>query len=417
MLNKEDLLELRGRYFQFVSQCFQTFAKPFGFPNIRGMQLLPPDEKYWWVREADPTANLPLRRLRFPPASQPQNYFEVLFGDRAKPASTPRIYYENATDGFYSFFVENYKNLTFLPDWFSEFLQINLNIYNDLSLVELGREALFVVVLTYYYVMVVRVAIGWFVSINPYVFPLSYLVMFVDWIDEVITSITPVLGGFGIGTPLLFMYVGKFADYVNNLVFTMPYLPSEGQFQKAFISGQVKNILAFKDLPYLWYTRTIPNELREFWYLERKDIYNYMKKAYGKIDLQIDPDPIVRKEFNEFLLNRTLVEQKPKLNIITYDYSELMQKIMKFLIVLFQRFINIIEHLFGNFNSYFDKIISYKNHDLLISQFFINCKLLLIELLSKYNINILDIENFNHNNLLYSNSKQFLIATIHSFNF
>ena len=36
--------------------------------------------------------------------------------------------------------------------------------------------------------MVVRVAIGWFVSINPYVFPLSYLVMFVDWIDEVISN-------------------------------------------------------------------------------------------------------------------------------------------------------------------------------------------------------------------------------------
>lgn len=389
MLNKEDLLELRGRYFQFVSQCFQTFAKPFGFPNLRGMQLLPPDEKYWWIREADPTADLPLRRLRFPPAAQPQNYFEVLFGDRAKPASTPRIYYENASDGFYSYFVENYKNLTFLPDWFSEFLQINLHIYNDLSLVELGREALFVVVLTYYYVMVVRVAIGWFVSINPYVFPLSYLVMFVDWIDEVITSITPVLGGFGIGTPLLFMYVGKFADYVNNLVFTMPYLPSEGQFQKAFIAGQVKNILAFKDLPYLWYKYSIPNELREFWYTERRDIYKYMKKAYGQIDLTILPDRLAEPLP---YIDLNLIEQKPEpfiifnCNINDSYYLELMQKIMKFFVVLFQCFINIADHLFTNFNFYFNKISTYKFHDLLVPQFVVD-------------------------------SKQFLIATIHSFNF
>lgn len=405
MLNKEDLLELRGRYFQFVSQCFQTFAKPFGFPNLRGMQLLPPDEKYWWIREADPTADLPLRRLRFPPAAQPQNYFEVLFGDRAKPASTPRIYYENASDGFYSYFVENYKNLTFLPDWFSEFLQINLNIYNDLSLIELGREALFVVVLTYYYVMVVRVAIGWFVSINPYVFPLSYLVMFVDWIDEVITSITPVLGGFGIGTPLLFMYVGKFADYVNNLVFTMPYLPSEGQFQKAFIAGQVKNILAFKDLPYLWYKYSIPNELREFWYTERRDIYKYMKKAYGQIDLTILPDRLAEPLP---YIDLNLIEQKPEpfisfnFNINDYHYLDLMQKIMKFFVILFQRFINIADHLFSSFNFYFNKIITYKLHDLLVPQFVVDCKLLFSNSLS------IDLTN---------DSKQFLIAIIHSFNF
>jgi len=405
MLNKEDLLELRGRYFQFVSQCFQTFAKPFGFPNLRGMQLLPPDEKYWWIREADPTADLPVRRLRFPPAAEPHNYFEVLFGDRAKPASTPRIYYENASDGFYSYFVENYKNLTFLPDWFSEFLQINLNIYNDLSLIELGREALFVVVLTYYYVMVVRVAIGWFVSINPYVFPLSYLVMFVDWIDEVITSITPVLGGFGIGTPLLFMYVGKFADYVNNLVFTMPYLPSEGQFQKAFIAGQVKNILAFKDLPYLWYKYSIPNELREFWYTERRDIYKYMKKAYGQIDLTILPDRLAEPLP---YIDLNLIEQKPEpfiifnFNINDYHYLEFIQKIMKFFVILFQRFISIADHLFNNFNFYFNKLITYKPHDLLVPQFVVDCKLLFSNSLS------IDLTN---------DSKQFLIATIHSFNF
>ena len=143
-----------------------------------------------------------------------------------------------------------------------------------------------------------------------------------------------------------------------------------------------------------------------------------MKKAYGKIDLRIDPDPISVNEFGEYMKTRSLIEQKPELNIVTYDYSEFMQKIIKSLIVLFQRFVNITDHLFSNFNSYFDTIISYKNHDLLISRSFINCKLLFIELLSRYpNNNILDIENFNHNDLFYSNSKQFLIANIHSFNF
>jgi hypothetical protein len=28
-------------------------------------------------------------------------------------------------EGFYNFYIENYKNIYFLPDWFSEFLQVN----------------------------------------------------------------------------------------------------------------------------------------------------------------------------------------------------------------------------------------------------------------------------------------------------
>ena len=69
-INKEDLLELRGKYFEFVSHSFQTLAKPFGFPNTRGMQLMAPDDNYWWIREASPGDDLPLRRLRFPPFSK-----------------------------------------------------------------------------------------------------------------------------------------------------------------------------------------------------------------------------------------------------------------------------------------------------------------------------------------------------------
>jgi hypothetical protein len=309
-INKEDLLELRGKYFEFVSHSFQTLAKPFGFPNIRGMQLIAPDDNYWWIRETSPGDDLPLRRLRFPPFSKPQNYFEVLFGDRPKPAFTPRVYYENATDGFYSYYIENYKNLRFLPDWFSEFLQIKLNIYNDLSIIELGREALFVMILVYYYTIIIRVAIGWFVTINPYVFPFSYLVMFVDWIDEVVTSIMPVLGGFGIGTPLLFIYVGKCADYLNNLVFTMPYLPSEGLFQKTFLQGQIKNVLTFKDLPYLWYKYSIPNEIREFWYTDRQDILKFMQKAYGQLNIRILPDRLIDHPINQVIYQTSCLLQE-----------------------------------------------------------------------------------------------------------
>ena len=290
-INREYLLQLRGQYFEFVSFCFQLLARLFGFPEVPGMPLLPPQDSYLAIQEEKALSDqLPIRRIPFPPDSHPQNYFEILFGDLPKPATTPRIYYQSDNDGFYSYYIENYKNLQFLPNWFSEFLQINCNICSDISILELGREALFVVITVYYYILVLRITMGWFLAINPYVFPISYFVILVDWIDDFVSSFFPTFGGFGLGTPLLFIFMGKFADYVNNLVFTMPYLPSEGILEKTIIQGQVKDILTFKNLPYLWYKYPIPNEIREFWANERLDILKYMHKTYGTLDINFLPD-------------------------------------------------------------------------------------------------------------------------------
>ena len=292
MVNREHLLQLRGQYFEFVSFCFQTFARLFGFPHIPGMNLFPPQDRYWVIREEETSLddNLPIRRILFPPKSHPQNYFEIFFGDLPKPVTTPRVYYQSDNDGFYNYYIENYKNLQFLPNWLSEFFQINCNICNDISILELGREALFVVITVYYYILIIRVTMGWFLAINPYVFPVSYFVILVDWIDDFASSLFPTFGGFGLGTPILFVCMGKLADYVNNLVFTMPYLPSEGIFEKTIIQGQVKDILTFKNLPYLWYKYPIPNEIREFWYNERLDILKYMQKEYEVLNINFLPD-------------------------------------------------------------------------------------------------------------------------------
>ena len=62
------------------------------------------------------------------------------------------------------------------------------------------------------------------------------------------------------------------ADSLNHLVFTMPFLPSEGEETKVLINQQMKDVLVFHYLPILWYRYPIPNDLREFWYKERPDI-------------------------------------------------------------------------------------------------------------------------------------------------
>jgi hypothetical protein len=80
--------------------------------------------------------------------------------------------------------------------------------------------------------------------------------------------------------------LGVVADSLNHLVFTMPFLPSEGEETKLLINQQMKDVLVFHYLPILWYRYPVPNDIREFWYRERPDILNYMQKAYKDLDIQ-----------------------------------------------------------------------------------------------------------------------------------
>ena len=91
------------------------------------------------------------------------------------------------------------------------------------------------------------------------------------------------------------------ADSLNHLVFTMPFLPSEGEETKLLINEQMKNVLVFHYLPILWYRYPIPNDIREFWYKERPDILEYMEKAYQDLDIQFLPDNIVSQLKQESL--------------------------------------------------------------------------------------------------------------------
>lgn len=292
-VNKEYLFELRGKFFEFVGLCYQTLAKPFGFPKIKGMPLIQLQDTYWWTREESPVDELQLRRVPFPPSpymSRPDKFWEVIFGTKPFPLETPRMYYETPENGYYSYYIESYKNLRFLPNWLSEFLQIKCHICTDISILELARESVFAALAIYFYMCMIRISLGWFVSINPYIFPIAYFIALIDWVDEIATAIAPSFGGLGLGTPVLFFIIGKVADFLNNLVFTMPYLPDERNYEKTFINGQLKDVLVFRDLPYLWYKYPIPNEIRTFWFLNRPDILRNMEKLYGHLHINFQPD-------------------------------------------------------------------------------------------------------------------------------
>lgn len=288
MTIRDQLATLKRDFFQQTEDFFQALAAPFGFPENPGMPVLP-IQAYDWEKPSF-RDKLPTHLVRFPPDSGPKNYFEVIVGQIPKPATIPRVFYESTTDGFYNFYIPNYKNIFFLPNWVSEFFQIQCKQCVDISQLEVFREMLFLALLSYYYIINLRLFLGWLVIINPYTIPWSFFIALVDWVDELSTGVLPAIGGTNYAMPILMAIVGKMADSLNHLVFTMPFLPSEGVPAKIVVEGETLDVLVFRHLPFLWYKYPIPNDIRLFWVSYRPDILSYMEKYYKHLDIQLLPD-------------------------------------------------------------------------------------------------------------------------------
>jgi len=315
----DKLINIRQAFFDKVEEFAINFATKFGYPENPGMPLIPPrvgvdGEPYLGFKIYDSDI-LTVRTVPFPPQPTAENLIELLLGNLPKLQPLNRLFYESKTDGFYSFYIENYKNLIFLPNWFSEFLQIHLNFCLDITFLEVFREVLFLSIMGYGEIVSFRILLAWIISINPYTFPWNYFVALVDWTEETLLGLVPSIFAVNFSGPILLLIIGRCADSLNNVVFTMPYLPSEGEPLKIYIDGNIRNVLAFRYLPILWYKYPIPNEIRQYWYTERPDILKYMQKAYKDVDIQFLPDEVIQKN------NSTLIKEI-ELNIEIEPLSE-----------------------------------------------------------------------------------------------
>ena len=282
--------------YHMVGNFFKLIAGFFGYPQNPGMSTTYdydiPNELY--AREQF-RASLPKHETFFPPLQEPQSWFELIFGPTPKIDTVARYIYESKEEGFYNFYIENYNNIYFLPDWLSEFLQIQLNQCLDISLLETIREVLFIGILMYYQIVILRISLSWLIYINPYTVPWCYLAAAVDWTEEVLTGLLPSVVGVNITGTVFLGFLGAIGDSLNHLVFTMPFLPREGETGKLLIDGQMKDVIVFHYLPTLWYKYPIPNEIREFWYNKRPEILDYMEKAYKDLDIQLLPNQIIEQ--------------------------------------------------------------------------------------------------------------------------
>lgn len=287
----EKFVSVRTGFYNLVEKGFENLAQWFGYPENPGMPTLSTlsDSLY---DKSQFFNDLPKRITYFPPAQRPETWFETIFGPAPRVEVLPRYIYETKEEGFYNFYIENYRNIFFLPDWLSEFLQVRLGICLDISSLEIIREVLFIGLVLYSQMVLLRIAISWLISINPYTFPWSYLAAAVDWTEDLLQGIIPSVLGVNVTGSVFLGALGVVADSLNHLVFTMPFLPSEGEETKLVINNEMKDVLVFHYLPTLWFKHPIPNEIREFWYYLRPDIFEYMKTTYHNLAINFDPDTI-----------------------------------------------------------------------------------------------------------------------------
>ena len=307
MIFDNRIKELQTIVFEIFEKLFYSIAKFLGYPYVPGMPVIPLDNKMY--TDLTRKAFLSKHITAVPPSQvqRPENLTQALFGTFPYTMPVEKHFYEHEGEGYYNFYIENYRNIFFLPDWLSSYIQIHFNITVDHSNLEMFRDIFFYMILLYASIFTIRNTLFWFLTINPYTNPWLVIVDLVDPIYDGVAGIIPCVVGLDLVPTILASLIGKGADTLNHLVFTMPFLPSEGNEVKMMIDGELKNVIQFHYLPYLWYRFPIPKELREFWYSERPDILDFMEKNYHQLSVNFRP-LVTTPEIHSTLDSTTFIE-------------------------------------------------------------------------------------------------------------
>ena len=283
---------------KWISGLFDKFSRLIGSP--KGMSMSSPIETI--LTGKDQTV-LPIYRAETDPETF-TSWSKVVWGHLPKTSVILRNEFVDLERGlgYYNFYFIRYKNIFFLPDAISEYLQVNdiLDCATSLAKVEAIREALFIGLSVYMVIVNVRTILFWFLTINSYTIPWIILHTFVDWTDDIIEAISPVIAGVSPGTMILTTIIGILSDGLNRCLFTMPYLPSEGYKVTKLIEDRLMPVLQFEGLPKLWYEHPIPNSIREYWFYDDPNIFGFMYKTYP--ELQILPDGLTVDDINPLFL-------------------------------------------------------------------------------------------------------------------
>lgn len=167
------------------------------------------------------------------------------------------------------------KKALFLPDPVSEFIQRALHIHTyDLEYTHIFRECqyfLYIALFTYLTLTQVYFFMCSCLFLNPYTYPYVLLTDLVLPYQLFFEDLFPTIFGFSTGQLAAQLLLGVLMNAIRDLVFTMPFLPSEGVIQVAAanandLSPVGEQFYLFSGIPKLWQAYGIPVDLRTDWF-------------------------------------------------------------------------------------------------------------------------------------------------------
>ena len=277
----ELLIDFKKILVEAVHELFLIIAtKFFNYPEVPGM-LAAKNLSNFDQRAYDYFRNLPVHETVTPPWPRPRTLIQALFGNTPHFEPIKRHFY-TGTHNQFGFYVPNFQNIFFIPDAVSKFIQLKFEIItnSDVNQLVQYQQALFVVLMVWYFIIETRLKMYWFLSINPYKRPFNYFIGMVDPFLDSMNAIFPLRFNLDYSPTVASMLLGKIIDTLNHLVFTMPFLPSEGMAGTMKQGEKIPPVkcVYFRFVPRLWQDYPIPDRIREFWYRNSPKILKYLEK-------------------------------------------------------------------------------------------------------------------------------------------
>ena len=259
-----------------------------------------------------------------------RNYLEIFFPKGINFNPPLLTFYKDNIEGYYNFFITQ-KNAVFLPNWLSEVIQIFGGQHINVTTLRTIQEWTFGFLNKFRILCEIRAALWWWLMFNPYQQPFNTLRILTEWYLTALTGIFPIIIGIDIGPTVAITALGVLLDLLNRLVFTMPYLPTEGEKFSIASLEQLDNpaladlmtkigedVIVFRYLPSLWYKYPIPDSLRQYWYNKKPEILEYFLKNYGNLGIDFLPDGILQAEYENRINNANLITSQMDFeNILT----------------------------------------------------------------------------------------------------
>lgn len=231
-----------------------------------------------------------------------KSWFDVLINPLLPLKHHHLFFYNDGPDAFICFLVS--REATFLPDWLSKIIQLYGGVHvteNTLNLYSY-QQTLYQLLGVFIRLCEFRIAMNFWIIINPYTQPWVLVLVMTEWFLESLSGLFPLFFGIDFTGVIVISVIAQFADYIKNLVFTMPYLPSEA-IQETIGSHQIYKFAGF---PRLWYEYGIPDQLREEWYTQKPEIIEHFLKYYSGIDQDILPTRLLKEYYENHVHNITI---------------------------------------------------------------------------------------------------------------